>query len=176
MVTDMVHWSTCSFFFVKQKTAYEMRISDWSSDVCSSDLPTGDPGAWTRDQVAAGAVAEADIKAVAASGAAWGTKTGLACSDVMVGWLMGDADARAAMLTELLACFLTGKGELRADFAGDKGRMTDCVGSAARIADAVQGLPGTRAAMHVADELAASWRLGSRFAERDARDKREARS
>src|SRR3546814_10673217 len=26
------------FFFVKQKTAYEMRISDWSSDVCSSDL------------------------------------------------------------------------------------------------------------------------------------------
>src|SRR3546814_3470913 len=28
---------TC-FFFFKQKTAYEMRISDWSSDVCSSDL------------------------------------------------------------------------------------------------------------------------------------------
>src|SRR3546814_3619844 len=31
----------CFFFFFKQKTAYEMRISDWSSDVCSSDL--GDP-------------------------------------------------------------------------------------------------------------------------------------
>src|SRR3546814_9919036 len=30
----------CWFFFVKQKTAYEMRISDWSSDVCSSDLET----------------------------------------------------------------------------------------------------------------------------------------
>src|SRR3546814_2354361 len=28
-------------FFFKQKTAYEMRISDWSSDVCSSDLPHG---------------------------------------------------------------------------------------------------------------------------------------
>src|SRR3546814_7452911 len=28
----------CVLFFVKQKTAYEMRISDWSSDVCSSDL------------------------------------------------------------------------------------------------------------------------------------------
>src|SRR3546814_8102640 len=27
-----------SFFFFKEKTAYEMRISDWSSDVCSSDL------------------------------------------------------------------------------------------------------------------------------------------
>src|SRR3546814_4383813 len=32
------------FFFFKQKTAYEMRISDWSSDVCSSDLlPGGEP-------------------------------------------------------------------------------------------------------------------------------------
>src|SRR3546814_13198900 len=30
--------SCCFFFFFKQKTAYEMRISDWSSDVCSSDL------------------------------------------------------------------------------------------------------------------------------------------
>src|SRR3546814_9059742 len=29
------------FFFFKQKTAYEMRISDWSSDVCSSDLHSG---------------------------------------------------------------------------------------------------------------------------------------
>src|SRR3546814_8528702 len=35
------------FFFFKQKTAYEMRISDWSSDVCSSDLvaPTSSPSA-----------------------------------------------------------------------------------------------------------------------------------
>src|SRR3546814_7840541 len=30
------------FFFFKQKTAYEMRISDWSSDVCSSDLAADD--------------------------------------------------------------------------------------------------------------------------------------
>src|SRR3546814_1944253 len=39
-----VHYDTCCLY--KQKTAYEMRISDWSSDVCSSDLhcthaPTG---------------------------------------------------------------------------------------------------------------------------------------
>src|SRR3546814_1099509 len=33
------HWCWYGlFFFFKQKTAYEMRISDWSSDVCSSDL------------------------------------------------------------------------------------------------------------------------------------------
>src|SRR3546814_3229365 len=31
-------WLVLFMFFFKQKTAYEMRISDWSSDVCSSDL------------------------------------------------------------------------------------------------------------------------------------------
>src|SRR3546814_2779199 len=31
----------CSFFLFKQETAYEMRISDWSSDVCASDLGVG---------------------------------------------------------------------------------------------------------------------------------------
>src|SRR3546814_3970253 len=42
----MLVFSFC-FFFFKQKTAYEMRISDWSSDVCSSDLAAqmrGDEG------------------------------------------------------------------------------------------------------------------------------------
>src|SRR3546814_9820700 len=39
MVVMIVLLFICSsFFFFKQKTAYEMRISDWSSDVCSSDL------------------------------------------------------------------------------------------------------------------------------------------
>src|SRR3546814_9772263 len=49
-ICGMIRFSWCSwyvfclmclfgcFFFFKQKTAYEMRISDWSSDVCSSDL------------------------------------------------------------------------------------------------------------------------------------------
>src|SRR3546814_3203951 len=37
------------FFFFKQKTAYEMRISDWSSDVCSSDLSVSLPCVlWAR--------------------------------------------------------------------------------------------------------------------------------
>src|SRR3546814_6285498 len=52
------------FFFFKQKTAYEMRISDWSSDVCSSDLgtfeillsaerPTGHTGNWLEIKLGA---------------------------------------------------------------------------------------------------------------------------
>src|SRR3546814_19627251 len=35
-----VGWYGNLFFFCKQKTAYEMRISDWSSDVCASDHPS----------------------------------------------------------------------------------------------------------------------------------------
>src|SRR3546814_1766528 len=37
LIVDILMCCT-TFFFFKQKTAYEMRISDWSSDVCSSDL------------------------------------------------------------------------------------------------------------------------------------------
>src|SRR3546814_12860074 len=40
----------CCFFFFKQKTAYEMLISDWSSDVCSSDLV----GTWPSFRTLAG--------------------------------------------------------------------------------------------------------------------------
>src|SRR3546814_8557798 len=42
----MLLWSLCFCycFFFKQKTAYELRISDWSSDVCSSDLYNAGPG------------------------------------------------------------------------------------------------------------------------------------
>src|SRR3546814_7238342 len=52
----MSEWYTCDVcgcllcvFFFKQKTAYEMRISDWSSDVCSSDLNAVDRAFFDRD-------------------------------------------------------------------------------------------------------------------------------
>src|SRR3546814_6286877 len=47
-----------SCFFFKQKTAYEMRISDWSSDVCSSDLRDGVVIAGRQAPVELGIVAE----------------------------------------------------------------------------------------------------------------------
>src|SRR3546814_4955227 len=40
-VAVRITYCTSFIFFFKQKTAYEMRISDWSSDVCSSDLALG---------------------------------------------------------------------------------------------------------------------------------------
>src|SRR3546814_1281192 len=48
----------CVFFFFKQKTAYEMRISDWSSDVCSSDLALHVPGPGGRRRPAHAAAPE----------------------------------------------------------------------------------------------------------------------
>src|SRR3546814_8590399 len=48
----MIHYEF--FFFVKQKTAYEMRISDWSSDVCSSDLEGEAVHGISREELAAG--------------------------------------------------------------------------------------------------------------------------
>src|SRR3546814_1123726 len=44
------------FFFFKQKTAYEMRISDWSSDVCSSDLHPSFYGNLLKERIAKGGV------------------------------------------------------------------------------------------------------------------------
>src|SRR3546814_5908038 len=46
LIVVLLWWIYCVFFF-KQKTAYEMRISDWSSDVCSSDLDVL-TGLWHR--------------------------------------------------------------------------------------------------------------------------------
>src|SRR3546814_6118373 len=61
------------FFFFKQKTAYEMRISDWSSDVCSSDLHDAWANRHARDEAGAGTdhrraayrAARADVSALA---------------------------------------------------------------------------------------------------------------
>src|SRR3546814_14162033 len=53
-----------AFFFFKQKTAYEMRISDWSSDVCSSDLPRAGPCAASTDAGQAPGISSARIPPV----------------------------------------------------------------------------------------------------------------
>src|SRR3546814_6215212 len=59
-VCSVYYVDTRLFCFFKQKTAYEMRISDWSSDVCSSDLPGFDLKPLTTPDlisIAAGAIA-----------------------------------------------------------------------------------------------------------------------
>src|SRR3546814_8696378 len=61
----MIYCSIVLFF--KQKTAYEMRISDWSSDVCSSDLPMKVPDAKRYEQLSYMDVLRHDLKVMDAS-------------------------------------------------------------------------------------------------------------
>src|SRR3546814_7502060 len=55
----------CCFFFFKQKTAYEMRISDWSSDVCSSDLQSSGCRIAHRDRLVGGYPRAVDQRPIA---------------------------------------------------------------------------------------------------------------
>src|SRR3546814_1181918 len=82
----MIYYNVCFFFFFfKQKTAYEMRISDWSSDVCSSDLLTrretlaasalgalvAAMPAWAQDKTMPADTAQWDLTDLYPSDAAW---------------------------------------------------------------------------------------------------------
>src|SRR3546814_10179921 len=68
----------CFFFFFKQKTAYWMRISAWSSDVCSSDLPCRMPSFRTdhQMQVATSAGANAPLLSVESLSVSFNTEEG----------------------------------------------------------------------------------------------------
>ncbi|MGQ2936482.1 MAG: double-strand break repair helicase AddA [Sphingopyxis sp.] len=136
-------------------------------------LPQGDPADWRAAAIAGGAVADADIAAVALSGRDWATKTGDARADIMDDWHRADPHGRAAMLAAVRGCFLTGTGDLRADYTKEKGAMRGCLGAAERIVAATGDLLATATAMQVADDLAAAWDLGSRFAEAYALAKRD---
>src|SRR3546814_3483688 len=59
--------SWCDVFFFKQKTAYELRISDWSSDVCSSDLAGSGAGAGCADESSVVSVVGAVFESSASS-------------------------------------------------------------------------------------------------------------
>jgi ATP-dependent helicase/nuclease subunit A len=136
-------------------------------------LPQGDPADWRAAAIAGGAVADADIAAVALSGRDWATKTGSERADIMDDWHRADSHGRAAMLAAVRGCFLTGTGDLRADYTKEKGAMRGCLGAAERIVAATGDLLATATAMQVADDLAAAWDLGSRFAEAYALAKRD---
>src|SRR3546814_17294654 len=132
-----------SVFFFKQKTAYEMRMSEWSSDVCSSDLVAGVPevimvtptpdGVRTPIVLAAAAVGGVDrvwaIGGAQAVGAlAYGTET-IASVDKIVG--QGTSSVAAATRrifgTVGLAMF-TGASERQNIFDGQPPAVGDRIG------------------------------------------------
>src|SRR3546814_13925198 len=139
-----------AFFFVKQKTAYEMRISDWSSDVCSSDLGGVEPGA------APGVQARVD------------QAQGLA---LVVGVLAGHAQALLqAAQVEVGARDLAHDRHLRRLEIGGAGRGTGAIGfdPAADAAEQVQ-LPAGIDAGAVAFAVAVAARHARRLVRAGAR-------
>ncbi|MGH6696515.1 double-strand break repair helicase AddA [Sphingopyxis sp.] len=150
------------------------RLAPRATDLRTAlDLPQGDPADWRAAAIADGAVADADIAAVALSGRDWATKTGDGRADIMDDWRRADSHGRAAMLAAVRGCFVTGTGDLRADYTKEKGAMRGCLGAAERIVAATGDLLAIATAMQVADDLAAAWDLGSRFAEAYALAKRD---
>ncbi|QCB53488.1 double-strand break repair helicase AddA [Sphingopyxis sp. PAMC25046] len=144
-------------------------------------LPDGDPEAWLAAQIADGGVSDASIVAIQAGAADWVTKKGephsraVPINKMMAGWLAADDTARTSMLGDLRGALVTKvKSEwlLRACFSNDKelGSVGD---HATRLLANIDELLAAVAGMRVADELAAAWNLGSRFAEAYALAKRE---
>src|SRR3546814_9695293 len=81
----------CCVFFFKQKTAYEMRISDWSSDVCSSDLEQVEDRFYrTDDRISRQGAMTAASMQMAMAGAGAGSNGRLAAG-------VGSQDGRAAL-------------------------------------------------------------------------------
>ncbi len=136
-------------------------------------LPEGDAQAWLVTRLGAGAIADADISAIAAVGRGWGSATGVARAETMAAWLAADAAARAAMLGDVFGAIVKKDGDIAAHYLTPGKQMGDCLGSAECVAVAIGDLMATMRAMQVADELAGAWDLGSRFAEAYALAKRE---
>src|SRR3546814_7928637 len=61
LVSCFISMSLYFFFFFKQKTAYEMRISDWNSDVCSSDLDLGLLGVGFPEHAGGGGAGQREV-------------------------------------------------------------------------------------------------------------------
>ena len=136
-------------------------------------LPAGDADEWLVVRLTEGAVADADIAAIAANGRGWGSATGMARAETMAAWLAADPRARAAMLPDVLGAIVKKDGDIAAHYLTPGKQMGDCLGSAECVAAAIGELMATMRAIQVADELAAAWDLGSRFAEAYALAKRE---
>src|SRR3546814_12408354 len=112
-----------SFFFFKQKTAYEMRISDWSSDVCSSDLRTVEFPRLSRDHAGRGAPGRR-LPDTGRSDTGWGRGDRRACDCPRADRIDLCADRKAHSLVARQQTFcLKSIGSARFQHTSEEGRV-----------------------------------------------------
>src|SRR3546814_7025668 len=88
------------FFFFKQKTAYEMRISDWSSDVCSSDLGWPPPPHSSANSCSRAAPSPSPRRAAGGHGPA--SRRRRACRAVLSRWRKSRSEEHTSELQSLM--------------------------------------------------------------------------
>src|SRR3546814_9709112 len=121
--------------FCKQKTAYEMRISDWSSDVCSSDLAAF---RWARDRTRPSARAPRATPAPTKGAGSWRIATAWSCWKTPNGdgpngrwkWGRGAPVVRPAPISDVGA---SGDGDVGAVAAGVAERRRGGIAGPARV-------------------------------------------
>ena len=121
------------------------------------------------ERLAGGAIADADIAAIAASGRRWGTATGIGRADVMAAWLAADAPAQAVMLGAVLGAIVKKDGELTANYLTPDKQMGDCRDAAECVAVAISNLMAHDCARSGRRRAGGGVGPGSRFAEAYAR-------
>src|SRR3546814_6588958 len=131
-----------------------MRISDWSSDVCSSDLVEAAIAAACGDDAFDCEL----LRRIVAVNAAWGTKTGLGHADVIGTWLKADPAGRAASLVDLLGIGFTKEGKLRAIQKGQLAADPDYEALCARLGEMCGKLLDLRARAELAEWLGVTLR------------------
>lgn len=138
------------------------------------DLPANDVEEAIASACADEAFDMAALDRIAAANAAWGTPTGLKCADAVAAWRAGDGAARAAGIGDLLALFVTGKGEPRKVQPRLLAAEPDYAGLAARLAECCGRLTAMRRTAALVADFAAALRAGQTFARAYADAKRAA--
>lgn len=125
-------------------------------------LPLGDIDQWVVDRIAEGAVADDDVRHLAAVASGWTAGTGQKYAATCFAWLAAAPAARAAMLANLLGCvFKTGDGLRQAVYDKQLSAAADAADAIGNACAQLLALPVQAA---LADDLAAGWQLAAQFA------------
>lgn len=153
--------------FVSQAARYFQRRPDARFAPAAADvraafgLPLGDTDKWVLERLAAGAIADGDVRHLADVCRSWSAATGQKYAEVCENWLSASIMARSAMLSDLRGVILTKDGKLQANY---ESKLSDAADAAQDIAAAIGPLLAMPTWCELADDLAAGWSVAADFA------------